>query len=267
MSLRAFVEATERRPAKLALVNWDAPRPLRNMLEGTIERQPIEVLEEERPGEDANVVYLLRDGEVIASSPLAALEESILLVNSDTYRTGSGGIDVQMPAVLDALADTRFTLRGYPESHKEKLVLILVSRHIESLALNADGGRLRTGFQDISRIHDEHGTHSVYRQLAASDVDAHVYGVPDWTPPPTLELTMHGGWEGDFRDSWFVVHVPADDDRDGRQGDAVDPDAPDTAPTHAALVAIEDAPRRWEGFWTYDTEQVRAINRSIERRL
>jgi riboflavin biosynthesis pyrimidine reductase len=52
-----------------------------------------------------------------------------------------------MPDVLDGLTETPFTLRGYPESNSEKLLLILVSRQIERLAWEGGSGTLRSSFQ------------------------------------------------------------------------------------------------------------------------
>lgn len=251
MSLREFIEATESSPLSLVLVNYEAPAPLRTMFEDLFADQPVDVDERELEQEAANMVYLLDGQEVVASSTLAGLRDAILLINSDLYVTGSGGIEnLEMPAVIDGLTDTRFNLRGYPESNKEKLLLITVSRFIERLALEHEGGRHRASFQRLSRIADEQGTRSVYERLANSDTDTHVYGVPDWRPSPEFDVTMHGGWTEEFRDAWFVVYVPEDG----------------TSP-HAALVAIETAPRRWDGFWTYDEERVVAINKYIQRNL
>ncbi|MFB6137346.1 MAG: histidine kinase [Halobacteriaceae archaeon] len=257
MSLRRFVAETPEREHRLALVNWDAPAPLRRLLESAVPSVPIEELDAGQPEEASNVVYLLRGDEVVARSPLAALEEAILLVNSDTYRTGSGGLDdLAVPAVLEALADTRFTLRGYPESHKEKLVLIAISSQIEARSLARDAGRHRASFQWLSRLHDEQGTRTVYRRLAESGVAAHVYGQPDWVLPHDLDATMHAGWGEDFRDVWFVVSAPGDDASAGERRDGA-----------AALVAVETEPRHWDGFWTYDPERVARIEREIERTM
>jgi hypothetical protein len=251
MRLQEFIEAADSAPLSLVLVNYEAPDPLRTMVEDLFADHPVEVDERELERAATNMVYLLDGDEVVAASPLAELRDAILLVNSDLYVTGSGGMEnLEMPAVIDGLTDTRFELRGYPESNTEKLLLIVVSRYIERLALDHDGGRHRASFQRLSRIDDERGTRTVYERLADSGTDTHVYGQPDWRPPPAFDVTMHGGWSGEFEDAWFVVHVPENE-----------------ADPHAALVAVETAPRRWDGFWTYDAERVAAINRYVERNL
>lgn len=87
----------------------------------------------------------------------------------------------------------------------------------------------------------------MYEQLADSPVDTPVYGMPDWTPPPEFDVTMHGSWSDVFRESWFVTFVP--ENEGGNYG---------------ALVAMETTPRVWKGFWTYIPEKVKSITRYIE---
>ncbi|WP_410767415.1 histidine kinase [Haloferax sp. DFSO60] len=251
MSLRKFIPTKQTNDYSLVVVNRTSPQPLQNMLEGVFEHQQISVEEQAVPADDEDVVCLFQNTTCIATSPLADLQDAVLLINSDLFRTGVHGLEGEdIPAVIKNLDDISFVLRGYPESDKEKLLLIILSRYIERLSLESDGGKHRASFQRLSRIIDERGTHSVYKRLAASDVDTHVYGIPDWMPPSSTELTLHAGWSDDFTDSWFVTHLPDDE----------------TAP-HAALVAIEMRPRVWEGVWTFDPERVREINQYIEHQL
>lgn len=251
MDLIEFIDEPDESELSLAVVNRQAPRPLQQMLERMFVNQSVDVRDIETEEEIADMVYLLDGEDIVAKSSLDDIQQSILLVNSDLYVTGAREVDdVYLPDVIEGLQNVPFRLRGYPESNKEKLLLITVSRYIERLALQNDAGTHRASFQRLSRINDERGTRAVYDRLGDSDTDTHIYGMPDWTPPPEFEVTMHGGWDGDFRDSWFVVHVPA----------------ADSLP-HAALVAIEVEPRTWRGIWTYDTETVQEINRHIERRL
>jgi len=249
--LDAVFDDAEAADLSLAVVNRRSPEPLQRMLEKLFEHQAIRVEERTIADADRDMVYLLDDGEVVASSPLDEVAESILLINSDLYITGTHSIEeIDPPAVIAELTDVPFYLRGYPESHKEKLLLIVISRYIERLSYINDGGKHRASFQRLSRINDERGTRAVYEQLADTETDVHVYGMPDWAPPVEFDLTMHGGWDGEFRHSWFVLHV------------SEDPSLP-----HAALVALETSPRTWKGLWTYQADKVREINRYIERNL
>jgi hypothetical protein len=90
----------------------------------------------------------------------------------------------------------------------------------------------------------------VYRRLDDSPVDVHVYGTPGWEPPPESTITIHAGYEPDFVESWFVVYSP-----------------PEGGDGHVALLALEDGPNEWSGFWTYKPERVAALEAYITRRL
>lgn len=251
MTLSRFVESADRRSLSLVVTNRQSPRPVQRLLEGMFEDQPVTVDERYLPDEEADMVYAVDDGEVIASSTLASLQESILLVNSDLYITGArDATEVEVPDVISALEGIPFSLRGYPESDKEKLLLITISRYIEGLALEHDAGTHRASFQRLSRINDEQGTRWVYEKLAESNVTTHVYGMPDWTPPPEFDVVIHGGWSDEFRDSWFVTYVPEDADDQ-----------------HAGLVALETSPRTWDAVWTFDADEVRRVERYIEQNL
>lgn len=255
MTLKTFVDDLDADPLTLVVANRTAPRPLAEMVETAFENQPVDVDERDLPDREEDVVALVRRGEVVATSPLDALADALLLVNSDLYRTGTRDLaDVDVPKVVACLDEVPFTLRGYPQSDTEKLLLILLSRYVERTAWEAGDGTLRSSFQQLSRIDDERGTRAVYEALAGTDVDTHVYGVPDWTPPRDLGVTMHGGYGENFRDAWFVVYVPPDN------GSSAEDD-------HAAMVAVETEPGVWEGYWTYSATRVAELNEYIAHEL
>jgi hypothetical protein len=251
VSLQQFLDSTERGPLSLVVVNREAVDPIQDLLEELFNYQPVDVSEAETPDDQTDMVYLVEDETVIATSRLEELKQTILLVNSDLYVTGSRTpVELELPAVLRELERVPFTLRGYPDSNKEKLLLITISRYIEGLALTSDGGTHRASFQQLSRINDERGTRRVYRQLTRSPVDTHVYGVPDWDGAAEFDGTVHEGQSCEYRDSWFVTFIPTDHDQ-----------------SHAALVALETEPRVWNGFWTFDPEEVIEIDAYIEQGL
>lgn len=256
MSLAQFFTRLDGPDRSLVVANRDAPEQLQTILAQTFEGQRVDVTADEVPDEETDTVLLVEHHgdrrEVVATSPLSALERTILLVNSDLYKTGTRPFtDFDLPDVLAGLDDVPFRLRGYPESNDEKLLLIVISRHIEHLAWRTDGGRLRSSFQRLSRIDDERGTRTVYQTMGESAVQTHVYGVPDWYPPAEFGVVAHGGYTDEFHDSWFVVHTPPDDS--------------DTRP--AALVALEVEPRVWDGFWTFQPDLVADIDAYIARNL
>jgi hypothetical protein len=253
-----FLDRPSGAERQLVVVNGDAPDAVVGMLESAFTEQPVGVDEQQLESYDDDTVLLVESDEVVAESPLSALTDSILFVNSDLYTTGTVGLDdLTVPDVLAGLRETLFTLRGYPESNTEKLLLILISRYIERLACE-HGGRLRASFQRLSRIDDEVGTQTVYERAAQGDPEVHVYGIPDWTPPPELDLRMHGSYDDDLRRTWFVLFDPPDGDAGAAAGGDVPP------PT--ALLAVETEPRVWEAFWTRDPNLVGDLCEYIERR-
>lgn len=252
MSLEQFLDAVDAPPRSLAVVNRTEPEPFQRMIEKLFQDQNISVREDELDEYGENAVLLLEEDEVVAESTLKEMEDSILLVNSDLFITGTQTLErTEIPDVIDKLADSRFSLRGYPASDSEKLLLIIISRQIEKHAFEAGRGSLRSSFQRLSRIRDERGTRRVYERIASTDVDVHVYGRPDWTPSPEFPVTMHGGYDLDFRISWFVVYTPPPDSD-------IDP---------MALLAIEIDDGCWDGYWTYNQSVIEDIETYICRNL
>ena len=266
MPIRNLVYQVEPASHTIAVVNDDEPGPLEAMLADafdgdqfevetsadaeTVLRDALEPAVDDTPaiGEEGLAV-LLEDGEPVATSSMAALYDSLLAINSDLFVTGTRGLgEIELPDVLAGLEDTRLSLRGYPLAHKEKLLLIIVSRYVEQLAWEGGSGTLRSAFQTLSRIDDEIGTREVYEQLAATDVDVHVYGVDDGIGS-SLEPTVHAGAGPRYRRSWFVVYRPDEAARSETES--------------GALVCHETEPRVWDGFYTFDAERVREIDDAI----
>jgi hypothetical protein len=254
VSLGRFFDRAAGAERSLVVVNRTAPEPLTQILDTMFAKQDITVEERGSDEYDDDTVLLVQNGEVVATSPLGALERAILMVNSDLFQTGARSLEeTELPAVMDGLTDHLFTLRGYPESNKEKLLLIVVSRRIEQLAHNYGSGTLRTSFQRLSRLEDERGTREAYDAVAETDVDVHIYGRPDWIPSPNFPVTMHGGYKEDFRTSWFVLYNPPAE-KVGEYDSAV-------------LVAVEREPGTWRAFWTYRRPVVEDVAAYIRQNL
>lgn len=217
------------------------------------------------PGEIENLVLLMEGDEVVAGSTLGELGDAVLFVNSDLYVTGSRPLrEVDLPSVISGLDGSTFTLHGYPESNRQKLLLITISRFIERVALTAGDGTLRSSFQRLSRIDDEVGTREVYERVSGTGVDTHLYGVPDELPAD-LDAVIHAGDDPDFTDSWFVVYRPPE----GPHRAESDPESDLVRGIEGGvgLLAVETEPRVWRGLWTFDADRVSRVNRYIERNL
>lgn len=255
-TLEDFISEIEPSEKTLLLLNRQGPEPLVELLNRAFEHQSISVSERHIPEGISDLVCLVDDGEVEALTPLSTLQEAFLMVNVDRYRTGTRQSAIgEFPDVLTGLSDVEFTVRGFPKSNKEKLLLVLISRFIEHRALSHDAGELHSAFQRLSRLDDEYGTQTMYELLAESDVATHVYGTKD--DPDTvanLDVTVHSGDTEEYRRSWLVVFTP---------------DAPaESRPEmdgHAALVASETGKNVYRGMWTYDSMKVERIRRYIRR--
>ena len=245
------VETTEK---TLLLVNVTdtALEPQRRLLERVFGSETVEVATKQLPDGEENLVCLVDDGEVIATSSWDELKQSFLLINTDRYRTGTRQIETgAFPDVLTGLDEIEFTVRGYPASNKEKLLLVIISRCIEFEALSAGRGEFRVSFQLLSRLDDEHGTRTVYEWLAESDVSTHVYGVRDGpTVADELDLTVHANDDPELRRLWFVVYTPPES-------------LPSAEPI--ALIATETGPNVWRGLWTYDAGRVDRVQQYVRK--
>lgn len=235
---------------KIFVTNRTEPDEVHTLVTQTFEGLSVEVSEENLPNASSDTLVLAKDGDVVATSELDPLMRTILAVNADVYSTGTKRLEeIDPPDVLLNLAETTFELRGYPMAHREKLVLTVLSRYIEKRAFVNGAGTLRTSFQRLSRIADELGTRQVYDRISETDVDVHVYGVPDWDPPSSMQLTVHPGTSESHKRTWGVVY----------RGPSDEP--------ALALIADEIGNNVWEGFWTFDADRVRTIDRTVRSLL
>jgi hypothetical protein len=234
---------------QLVVVNRTEPDPIQRLFQRAFGTQ---ITVSEAYLEDAadNTVLLLDGEDVVATSSLESVMKSFLLINSDMYKTSLKGIDeYRLPTVLSKMDEEVLTLRGYPATNKEKLLLIAVSRYIEASALHADNGRLDAAFQRLSRLDDEFGTRQVYQRLSESGVSVHTYGASgkEWVRREGLQLSIHTRNTPEYRKSWFVVYTP-------EEGGVGEP---------GALLAWEVEPNQWRSTWTFDPDWVHRIQQYI----
>jgi len=195
-------------------------------------------------GRDADVVSALREyfasqhvaieHEVVDESPRAVLRddggERLASVGADALRELASrdlhevGESAPYSPLLEHLDGTTFT--SY-----DRRQMTMASREIEDRAWRANSGQLHAGFQRLSNVRKERET---YEQLAASDLDVHVYGVPDADlgDPP---FAVHGSDAEELALTWFVLF-----DGGGNREQS------------SALLAEEREDGGFYGFWTYD---------------
>lgn len=240
MALPAFIDTLSQGRKTVTVFNDDEPEPLVRMLTRMVDSPAVDVRAgEASPDAPSNAVVVEdADGTELAVSSISDVGACVLLVNSDLYVTGTRALDeVDTPAVLRHLDEVPFTVTG-----KQKMLLIELSRCVESLGWQADRSTVHSGFQYLSRIEDERGTRRVYDRLAQDGTDLHLYGVPDRVPELPGTATVHTEPRDELRESWFVVNTDC------------------AAEMKGALLAERTAPSEWRGCWTFDAGRVDEVS-------
>jgi hypothetical protein len=221
--LGSYIKAAQRRRKRFvvysdAAVDLAAQFSTRNV---TVERRELP-----EPGPDPFVnIY---DGErFLGAISLANLQ--MLLEPPIDRPTEDEGIGDAYRALLEVLDGTVF-------STLDRRQLQATSREFETRALQVGHGTLRVGFQSLAAFAPQTAE---YRHLGeATDLDIHVYGQPDWTPPTIPNVTYHRDTEGVLTPYWFLAF-----------------DGGDNPSQRCALIAKEGDDGYW-GFWSYDSSLV-----------
>ncbi|HMB50658.1 MAG TPA: DICT sensory domain-containing protein [Natronoarchaeum rubrum] len=226
------------------------------------------------PHEELVEQFSTRNVEIRHESLPAVADDGFVLVQQDGVALGSIGLDVLRDADRATVAPP-WGERGDSPAYRQFLSLfretafstdsrrelLATTREIEDRAWRTGEGRLRTGFQSLSAYRDQL---PVYRRFGAeTDLDVHVYGRPNWTPPATEGVRLHEAEGSEIGRVWFVVFR---DDGAGTDRTAVtaSPERSSAPAGHGsnscALIAEEREHDRYFGFWTYDDDLVAGID-------
>jgi hypothetical protein len=182
------------------------------------------------PGAPDPFVVIEEHGEFAGAISVSDFQE---LLEPPIVRPGErDDIPAGYRVLVDLLDETVFT-------SLERRQLLAVSREIEDRALRVGSGTLRASFQTFSRFEPQM---ELYRRLAAeTDLDIHVSGVEDWTPPDIPGLTYHPDTEGRLERYWMVAF--------------------DGGPQEIQACGLVATERRdeYDGVWTYDSGKVETI--------
>lgn len=229
-SLSDCIDRIESEPKTIRVCNPPADADL-EALESFFESHDVDFEVVATPSRPDAVVDLLDEGHRLASSPLAAVRRYARAWEESMSR----GLRAERPAVVVRLRDNYF-------ESVDKQRMIMASRIVEFRAWNADAGELHAGFQQLSKLDHQP---DVYRNLAASDVEVHVYGEADREPLPELDLTVHRSDDPEVATHWWVAYDGNGDDE-----------------SKIALLARERGRNRFYGFWT---EQPRIVDDVLAR--
>lgn len=234
-SLLASVEAD--RPT-LTICNFDGPAETLATVSEYFDRLNVSVrtagIDRATP---SNVALLHRGEDFLAGDSIQDIAAAIDPEGDDpTIRE-----DVETPALLDHLDQTVFGAHGAGTD-----LLAQVSHTIETMAWRTGQGRLHAGFQELSRLYESEGTQRIYDRISSTEVDVHVYGVPD-TEIPDDRFTVHAAESGELADTWFVGFTDPDEARTG------------------VLLAEQREPGEYDGFWSYRPDLARRLDAYLER--
>lgn len=176
-----------------------------------------------------------RDGEFIGVIDLSEVEQLLEppIVPPESHEELSAG----HREFFDVLADTVFTSIRRQE-------LLAVSREIEDRAHRVGDGTLQVSFQRLSVFQSQQ---TVYETLAAeTNLDIHVHGVDDWTPPNSPGISYHTLHSELLEPYWVMAF-------DGGPNET----------QACGLVAEELAEEGYTGFWTHDESMVSRILKRV----
>lgn len=187
------------------------------------------------PGGPDPFIVIEEDGEFAGA---IALEELAWLLEPPVVRPGDReDVSPGYSVLFDVLDETVFTAM-------ERRQLLAVSREIEDRGYRVGTGTLGVSFQTLSTFESQA---AVYRRLAAeTDLDIHIYGVDDWTPPQIAGITYHGVVADTLGRYWVLAFDGGNDEMQA-----------------CGLVAQERA-EGYDGVWTDDPGLVADVLRELE---
>jgi len=230
MTLRELIAGVEDHEKTLTVFNADES-VVRSLGEYFADRNVAVRAEETPSGKPGEFVTLSADGEVLTAAGLSDLQR---MLDDEPARLGLR--DRPYQPILDHLDDTMFTSWDVGQ-------MVTASREIEDRAFRVGRGTLHAGFQYLSTLENEL---PIYGRLGATDVDVHVYAVPDTDPPDGGEFTLHLERAEEIERTWFVAFEGGPDPAD-----------------RCALLAEEREDRTFYGFWTYDGATVDYIGEHL----
>ncbi len=237
MSLADVIEYVKGNEKTLVVFNPPAGSTLVSDLRDYFKTQNVDVKTQQTPsGEPSGIAVLQLDEEVLASVPLDQLQE---LVDGGALEHGGLGVDdAKYHEILSHLKETTFT-----SYNKRRMVLI--SHEIEDRALRVNSGRLLTGFQYNSKLLDQR---TLYERLGTTNLDIHTFAVPDGPTVDIEGVSHHAEPNEEIERSWFVVFDGGGQNR-----------------YKTALLATEQAPNQFYGFWSDDPGVVDQIDDYLDR--
>jgi hypothetical protein len=225
--LGKFIDAVDRQRKRFTVYS-EAERP---DLVDQLATRNVTIDHKQLPPDATDPFVAIREGDEFAG--IIELDALETLLTPPVIRPGQPeNLSKGYRLLLELLEETVF-------SSLSRRQLLATSREIEDRALRVSHGTLGVSFQSLSIFETQA---DLYRRLAEeTELDIHIYGAPDWTPPAIEGITYHEDHEGTLGPFWCLAF-----------------DGGDLGAQACALVA-RDREDGYVGFWTYDPELVGEI--------
>jgi hypothetical protein len=229
--LEKYIEEVERRRKRFVVYSDDEPAVAEQLA-----TRNVTVEHRELPPAGPDPFVEIYDGDRFLGG--ISLDDLQVLLEPPIVRPGDAeDVGEAYRALLEVLD-------GTVSATLDRRQLQATSREFETRAQQVGRGTLRVGFQSLSAFEPQT---EVYRRLGEeTDLDIHVYGRPDWSPPAIPNVTYHRDTAGTLTPYWFMAFDGGDDESQ-----------------RCALVARE-RDEGYRGFWTYDSSMVGDILATIE---
>lgn len=225
MSFAAMIDAMTATDVQLCVYNYDGPDAAVADIASYFDIDPDEV-SRKRVTDRPNGVVVITVGGDSLEAHIATLRSAVM-TTAEVIRNADP--NEPLPSdLLVSLDNATFT------SHDRRRLLV-TSRHIERRIHRVGGGTLYACFQRLSRLANDLPSLAYYDLLANAGVDVYVYGIPDEAVETADGITAVEVENDEIASTWMIAF----------DGDGSDDEK-------AALVAREEAPNDWRGFWTFD---------------
>jgi DICT domain-containing protein len=230
MSFEEMIHAAAAEDAELRVYNYGGSDAAVDDIASYFDVPPDDVSRERSADRPDGTAVVTVGGDRLLEASVDALRTTVTTTAEVLRNAGS---DEPLPSdLLGSLDETTFT------SHDRDRLLV-ASRHVERRVHRVGAGTLHACFQRLSRLANDLPTVTYYDLLAGAGVDVNVYGVPDETLDVADGITVVRDESDEIASTWMVAF---DGDGDDDQ--------------KAALLAREEAPNDWRGFWTFDAATV-----------
>lgn len=227
-SFRELIEAVPEESTELHLYHPDPPTEAVSDIAAFFDISTAAV-RVHRDNKTMPEVVLTVDGEDLIAASIEALWTAVT-TTAEVLHTDADGV-----WLFDHFETSTFRSQSVPQ-------LLVASRYVERQAERHGKGALYACFQRLSRINRDLRTLLYYTVLGHTDIEVHLFGLPDTAPLDTDGLVIHGTASEELARTWLVAY-----DGDGDEE------------LKAALLAEEVGRRQYRGFWTQEPDRVDEI--------